>query len=64
MKRAWIQAEDGTYYRNCPLIMIERKRAVATFRFRLAARLADEWHECWRKGLIRKDTLGRGDYEW
>jgi len=61
MKRAWFQDEQG-YYRNCPLIMAERRRCLwKPWRYRRLRQLNAEWHEAWRKGLIRKQQLGRGD---
>ena len=57
----WFQAEDGTYYRNCPLIMAERKAALAMGRYLLFERLGDEWHECFREGVFRKATLDKND---
>lgn len=63
MKRSWFRDDDGTYYRNCPLIMKERQQAIRSLRLRRARILEAEWREAWRKGLIRKDKLGRGDIE-
>lgn len=58
VRRAWFQDEDGTYFRNCPLIMRERTRAVSP-RHRRA--LSEEWWQAFREGLIRADTIGRND---
>jgi hypothetical protein len=56
VKKSWLQDKDGTYYRNCPLIMAERKRAI----FRRGA-LSREWRETYIIGVQRKDTLGPRD---
>jgi hypothetical protein len=61
MKRQWFAGDDGSYYRNCPLIEDERRRAVRFGRFRLAARLRDEWYEVFREGITEKTALGPGD---
>lgn len=59
-KRAWFKAEDGTFYRNCPLIMAERKRI--GYRPWLSDELADEWGKTFREGVQRKAELGPDDY--
>lgn len=61
MKRQWFRDTDGTYYRNCPLIMDEWKRAIRLGRFFLASRLGREWDTAFRQGVIRKNALTRGD---
>jgi hypothetical protein len=62
MKRAWFAGTDGTYYRNCPLIMAEQQRCLRRpWRYRLFWQLDAEWHEVFRQGVKRKDRLGRGD---
>jgi hypothetical protein len=60
-QRRWFQAKDGTFYRNCPLIMQERYQALRWCRFRLASQLREEWAETFRGGVTRKPTLGRND---
>jgi hypothetical protein len=61
MKRYWFTYDDGTFFRNCPLIMRERKRAVKMFRFRLEEKLRDEWLETFRRGVQYKETLGKNE---
>jgi len=62
MKHSWFQDDDGTYYRNVPLIMAEMERCRRRpWRWRLFSALEAEWHQAWRAGLIRKSRLGRGD---
>ena len=64
MKRAWFRGGDGTYYRNIPLILAEQKRCARwPWRFRRFRELDAEFGEAWRKGLIRKPRLGKGDIE-
>lgn len=62
MKRYWFQAEDGTFFRNLPLIMGEQQlcRARPWLWHRLAT-LDAEWQQAWADGLIRKQALSRGD---
>ena len=64
MKRAWFQDKDGTYYRNCPLIMAELERISARAWPWLMPRcraLAAEWEQAFSAGVIRKPALGRRD---
>lgn len=60
-RRQWFAAADGTFYRNCPLIMDERKLAARWGRRLLAHRLGEEWNLVFQQGLTRKEKLGRGD---
>lgn len=60
MKRHWFQDRDGTYYRNCPMILDDMK-ATPWFFFRQRRRLELEWRNVWLHGGIRKSQLGRGD---
>lgn len=62
MKRRWFQDKDGTFYRNCPLILGEQKECIGPpFRGRRFRQLQAEWEVAWRDGVIRKAKLGRGD---
>lgn len=62
MKRAWFADTNGTYYRNCPLIMAEMKRCTRMpWRYWLFWRLNAEWNDVFRQGVKRKSRLGRGD---
>lgn len=61
--RRWFRDEDGTYFRNCPLIHEEANQAAKAYRFRLASRLHQEWLSVWEKGVTRKSKLSRGDIE-
>lgn len=59
IRRSWFRDDDGTYYRNCNLIMAERRTAVANplLWWRLPS-LEREWRTAWRKGVLRKAKLG------
>jgi hypothetical protein len=59
--RQWFAAADGTFYRNCSLIMDERKAAIRRGRWRLARKLGEEWAVVFGQGLNRKARLDRGD---
>lgn len=61
MKRHWFTYDDGTYFRNCPLIMKEAEAAARTGRFRLARKLYDEWDQTFARGVQYKETLGKDD---
>lgn len=61
--RRWFRDDDGTYFRNCPLIHGEANQAAKLGRFRLAHKLHEEWEVAWREGVIRKAELDRGDVE-
>jgi hypothetical protein len=59
MKKYWFQDEDGSYYRNGPLILQEMHKAICRpFKF---ASLEREMQQVRRDGLLRKDKLDRGD---
>lgn len=57
-KRAWFKDQDGTYYRNCSLILREMKQARGT---RWFAVLSAEFDEVFHRGVVRKEHLERGD---
>jgi hypothetical protein len=61
VKRYWFTYDDGTFFRNCPLIMRERERAVKMFRFQLGEKLRDEWLETFRRGVQYKEHLGKNE---
>jgi hypothetical protein len=61
MKQQWFQAEDGTYYRNCPLIRDEMGRALRSGRLLLWRKLEAEWYDVFREGVTSKTALERGD---
>lgn len=58
--RLWFQDDDGTYFRNCPLIMEEWRTAIETDDMRAAARLQLEWQHAW-VNTIRTIELDEGD---
>lgn len=60
MKRMWLQAEDGTYYRNCPLIS-EEQRQTPFWRIFTRLRLEREWRRAFQCRLTCKKALGPGD---
>lgn len=64
--RRWFRSEDGTYYRNCPLIEAERGEVMAwplttPGKFTVLARLEAEWRETFAAGVQRKPRLDPGD---
>ncbi|MFM9629387.1 hypothetical protein ACKI10_17390 [Streptomyces galilaeus] len=60
-RRAWLQDDDGTYYRNCPMIMAEQDRLInMLLPWRLRA-LDREWWHVYREGVLRTRTIGRFD---
>lgn len=61
MKRHWFTYDDGTFYRNCPLIQQEWDEALRRGKFRLVSKLKDEWYETFRRGCQYKDKLGRNE---
>jgi hypothetical protein len=57
--RTWYRKQsDGTFFRNCPLIMAERDRATDP---RVRDRLSDEWDECFREGVITASEISASD---
>jgi hypothetical protein len=59
MKRMWFQAKDGSYFRNCPLILEEMEQCIGRpWKFR---QLHKELKEARKIGLLRKNKLGWGD---
>lgn len=66
LPRRWFQDEDGTYFRNCPLIAAERGQVMswplsARGRSGALSALAAEWREALNGDVIRKEELGPGD---
>lgn len=61
MYRTWYRRQsDGTFFRNCPLIMAEQERATDPS---ASARLRDEWGECLREGVSTAGEIEPGD-QW
>lgn len=58
VRRAWFQDEDGTYFRNCPLIDREIARSISPRRRRA---LREEWWQTFREGVTRADAIGPHD---
>lgn len=59
MRRTWYRKKsDGTFFRNCPLIMREREQAISP---RARRRLEAEWERCFREGAITAEQIGRRD---
>lgn len=61
MRRAWFQDTDGTYRRNCPLIMAEQDQVLNTLLPWRRRALEAEWQQAWRDGVIRTNKIGRRD---
>lgn len=61
MRRAWFQDPDGTYRRNCPLIMDEQDQLLNMLLPWRYFALKREWQQAWRDGIIRADTIGSRD---
>lgn len=64
--RQWFRDEDGTYFRNCPLIASEREEvrnwpAGAFLKWRIIEELSNEWWRTFRTGVQRKPALDPGD---
>lgn len=61
MRRTWFQEDDGTYLRNCPLILAEMDRMSSLLLpWRMIA-LFREFDQAYRDGVIRTDRVGRRD---
>lgn len=60
-RRAWFQDADGTYYRNCPLIMHEWEKLSSLLLPWRYFRLQAEWHHVFRHGMLRTRSIGRFD---
>lgn len=63
LPRRWFRDKDGTFYRNCPLVLKESREAIDAGRWEVATRLHAEFDEVFREGLIRKPALEPGDVE-
>lgn len=64
--RQWFRAEDGTFYRNCPLIASERNEVRAwpagtPLKWPVVEELSAEWWRTFRQGVQRKAALDPGD---
>lgn len=60
--RTWLRDADGTYFRNCPMIMAQQDRLInmlLPWRFRALER---EWWHVYREGEFRAKTIGRFDW--
>lgn len=58
--RTWLQDDDGTYYRNCPMIMAQQGLISMLLPWRYRA-LEREWWHAYREGVLRTKTIGRFD---
>jgi hypothetical protein len=62
IRRTWFcKQSDGTYYRNCPLIMAEREEAVRRGQFDLAKELDQEWREVFGRGVTTATEISPED---
>lgn len=67
MKLQWFQDEDGTYFRNVPINLADRRRELAANRWlwrtthRNLLFLEGEAREIRRHGIRRTATLPKGD---
>lgn len=64
--RRWFPYADGSYYRNCPLIMGERDRVMAwplmtPGKFAILRALDAEWDQTFGRGVQYKAQLDPGD---
>jgi len=58
MAKTWYRkTSDGTFFRNCPLIMKEMDKCPL---WRIL-QLQSEWDKCFREGIIKTDKIGRFD---
>jgi hypothetical protein len=55
MTRQWFQDKDGTYYRNCPLIMDERLKAIDEGKLDVASILKLEWDQAWHNTITKTE---------
>lgn len=61
MKRRWFQDEDGTYYRNIPLIGAERSMLINRCLPWRQYTLNREWRRACGEGVIRTHRIGCRD---
>jgi hypothetical protein len=61
MRRSWFQDDDGTYFRNCPLIEGDRKKPINLLLPWRARILTTEWRRTFAEGVMRADRIGRFD---
>jgi hypothetical protein len=66
LPRHWLQAEDGTFFRNYPLVRSEREAVLAwpdgtPGKYAIFQALAGEGHSLLTGGVLRKASLGPGD---
>jgi hypothetical protein len=64
--RQWFRADDGSYYRNCPLIRSESDQVMAwpmmtPGKYALLRELGREWDAVYGAGVTRKAQLEPGD---
>lgn len=61
MRRTWFCDDDGTYRRNCPMILAEMDRVSSLLMpWRMTA-LFREFDQAYRDGVIRTNRIGRRD---
>lgn len=56
----WRQNSDGTFFRNCPAVEMDRERLENKLPWRYKA-LTDEWWAIFREGVISRETIPKGD---
>lgn len=61
MKRRWFQDDDGTFYRNIPLIRGDQDRLINRLLPWRFWTLAAEWRHAWMDGVIETSRIGRRD---
>lgn len=61
MRRAWFQDDEGTYYRNVPLVMAEQDQTLNVVLPWRRRALEAEYRKAWKDGVIRAHRIGRRD---
>lgn len=57
MRRTWFKDDDGTYYRNCPLVKRDMGRPMNLILFWRQFSLHNEWDEVYAAGVRRADKI-------
>lgn len=57
MRRRYFKAQSGRFYRNCPLIMSERKMRINQILPWRASKLRKEWLEVFHAGVRYVDEI-------
>lgn len=61
MRRTWFQDDNGTYYRNCPLIEHDQRTLINVWLPWRARALEGEWRQAYLVGPIRADRVDSWD---